>query len=58
MVGDGNQYFKDNVKKQTRGKKTDTVESGVTAGGNGMAERRWGVGVLGAAVAVGTVIVW
>jgi hypothetical protein len=57
-VGDGNQYFKDNVKKQSKGKGTDTVESGVTGAGYGLGERRWGVGVLGAAVGVGLVIAW
>jgi hypothetical protein len=58
VVGDGNQYFKDNVRKQTKGKGTDTVESGVTGAGYGMGERRWGMGVLGAAVGVGLVIAW
>jgi len=60
VVGDGNQFFKDNVKKQSKGKKTDTVESGVSSQGVklGVGERRWGVGVLGAAVVVGAVIAW
>jgi hypothetical protein len=57
VVGDNNQYFKDNVKKQTKGKKTDTVESGVTGAGLGMGER-WGVGVFGVAMVVGAVIAW
>jgi hypothetical protein len=29
--GDNNQYYKDNVKKQIKGKPTDTVETGVTS---------------------------
>jgi hypothetical protein len=30
--GENNRYFKENVKKQTKGKDTDTVETGVTSG--------------------------
>jgi hypothetical protein len=33
VEGDDNQYFKDNVKNQVEGKKTDKVESGVTSYG-------------------------
>lgn len=58
VVGDGGQYFKDNVKKQVEGAKTDTVESGVSSMGYGDGERRWGVGVLAAAVVLGAVLVW
>ena len=58
VVGAGNQIFKDNVKEQSKGKKTDTVESGVSSLGVGVGERRWGVGVLGAAVVLGMVIAW
>ena len=30
VAGDGNQYYKDNVKVQVKGKDTDTVATGVT----------------------------
>jgi hypothetical protein len=56
-VGDNNQYFVDNVPKQVKGKKTDTVESGVTSASSGWQDARWGVGVLGFAAAVGVGIV-
>ncbi|KAL5321113.1 hypothetical protein ACEPPN_011925 [Leptodophora sp. 'Broadleaf-Isolate-01'] len=51
VVGNNNQYFKDNVLKQDKGKDTDTVESGVTS----IATRDgvWAVGVLGMAALVG-----
>ena len=32
-MGDNNQYFVENVKPLTKGKDTDTVESGVTGDG-------------------------
>jgi len=51
VVGNKNQFFKDNVLKQDKGKETDTVESGVTS-----AARRdgaWMAGVLGLAVVLG-----
>ena len=51
VVGNKNQFFKDNVLKQDKGKETDTVESGVTS-----AARRdgvWMAGVLGYAVVLG-----
>ena len=31
VAGDKNQYFKENVKSQVKGKNTDTVASGVTS---------------------------
>lgn len=49
VVGDNNQYFVDNVKKQVKGKASDTVESGVTSSSEGWRDVRWGVGVLGIA---------
>ncbi len=49
VVGDNNQYFVDNVKKQVKGKASDTVESGVSSSGEGWRDVRWGVGVLGIA---------
>lgn len=55
VVGDNNQYFKDNVKKQTKGKSTDTVETGVT----GLGVRNGRVvmgGVLLAAAGVGVLL--
>lgn len=57
IVGDNNQYFVDNVKKQTKGKATDTVESGVSSGGNGWRDVRCWVVVLGFAGLVSGVIV-
>jgi hypothetical protein len=59
IVGDNNQYFVDNVHKQTKGKATDTVESGVTSAGSGWVDVRWsvGVGVLVGAVLLGAGIV-
>ena len=33
VVGDDNQYFVDNVKPLTKGRDSDTVESGVTGDG-------------------------
>jgi len=53
VVGNNNQYFKDNVLKQSKGAKTDTVESGVTSAGAGGRDARWGVGVLAIAALVG-----
>ncbi|TVY86734.1 Repressed by EFG1 protein, partial [Lachnellula willkommii] len=35
VEGSSNQFFKDNVKVQSKGKKTDTVESGVSSAGVG-----------------------
>lgn len=49
VVGDNNQYFIDNVKKQVKGKASDTVESGVTSSSSGWRDVRWGVAVLGIA---------
>jgi len=49
VVGDNNQFFIDNVKKQIKGKASDTVESGVTSSSSGWRDVRWGVGVLGIA---------
>jgi hypothetical protein len=57
VVGDNNQYFIDNVPKQVKGKKTDTVESGITSASSGWQDARWGVGVLGFAAVVGVGIV-
>jgi len=57
VEGDNNQYFIDNVKPQTKGQKTDTVESGVTSASAGWQDARWGVGVLGFAAVVGVGIV-
>lgn len=51
VVGDDNKYFVDNVKPQTKGKASDTVESGVTSGSSrsfSMVGIRWLV-VLAAA---------
>ncbi|KAI6712856.1 hypothetical protein JHW43_004585 [Diplocarpon mali] len=56
VVGDNNQYFRDNVKKQTRGKRTDTVESSVTSNGHGSREARSLAGVVGVAAMLGLVI--
>lgn len=58
VEGDNNQYFIDNVKKQVKGKDTDTVESGVTSMGVGYSELRWGAGVLGLAGMLGVGMVW
>ena len=58
VEGDDNQFFVDNVKKQIKGKDTDTVESGVSSGGVGFRDARWVVGVLGLAGVVGVGIVW
>ena len=57
VEGDNNQYFVDNVPKQVKGKKTDTVESGVTSASGGWQDVRWGIGVLGVAAVVGVGIV-
>jgi hypothetical protein len=57
VEGDNNQYFVDNVPKQVKGKKTDTVESGVTSASSGWQDVRWGAGVLGVAAVVGVGIV-
>ncbi|KAH7417468.1 CAP domain-containing protein [Cadophora sp. MPI-SDFR-AT-0126] len=51
VVGNNNQFFKDNVLKQDKGKDTDTVESGVTSAAR--RESAWMVGVLGLAVVLG-----
>jgi len=54
VVGDNNQFFKDNVPKEIKGKLSDTVESGVvSSAGSGWRDVRWGVGVLVVAGAVG-----
>lgn len=53
VEGDNNQYFIDNVPKQVKGQRSDTVESGVTSSGTGWRDARWGLGVLGVAVIVG-----
>lgn len=58
IVGDNNQYFVDNVKKQVKGKLTDTVESGVSSGSEGWRDSRWGVGVLVLAGVVGIGMAW
>ncbi|RFU31347.1 hypothetical protein B7463_g4996, partial [Scytalidium lignicola] len=58
VVGDKNQFFKDNVKKQSVGKDTDTVESGITSLAQGWREVRWAAIVLGGAILVGWAIVW
>jgi len=58
VEGDDNQYFKDNVKNQVEGKKTDTVESGVTSYGRGDGDMRWGVAVMIVAGVVGGCIAW
>jgi hypothetical protein len=58
VVGDNNQYFVDNVKKQVKGKDTDTVESGVTSRGTGWRDCRWGFGFLGLAAVLGLGIGW
>jgi len=42
VEGDNNQFFLDNVKAQVKGKKGDTVESGVTSGAD-----RVGMGMVG-----------
>ena len=53
MGADGDtQYYEDNVLEQVEGQETDTVESGVTSGGLGVGDARWGVGVLVAACCV------
>lgn len=57
IVGDNNQYFVDNVKKQSKGKASDTVESGVSSGGSGWRDVRCWVVVLGLAGMVSAVIV-
>jgi len=57
VEGDNNQFFVDNVPKQVKGKKTDTVESGVTSAGSGWQDARWGVGVLVVAAVIGLCIV-
>ncbi len=36
IIGDKNQYFKDNVKAQVKGHKTDTIETGVTGSGSNL----------------------
>lgn len=46
------------MKKQIKGKDTDTVESGVSSDGVGFRDARWGVGALGLAGVVGVGIVW
>lgn len=53
VVGDNNQYFKDNVKKQSKGSKNDNVETGVTSSARGWGDARWGVGVFVIAGLVG-----
>lgn len=53
VVGNNNQFFKDNVLKQTKGAKTDTVESGVTNHGHKHNDARSLVGVVGIAAMVG-----
>lgn len=55
VVGDNNQYFKDNVPKQAKGNPADTVESGVTAtsGAQTLRDEIWSIGVLAGAVLVG-----
>lgn len=58
IVGDDNQYFKDNVLAQTEGKASDTVESGTTSAGCGFGEMRWGACVLGLAALLGAGIAW
>lgn len=57
IVGDNNQFFIDNVKKQVKGKPTDTVESGVTSEGSGWRDVRCWAVVLGVAEVVSFVIV-
>jgi len=57
VVGDKNQFFVDNVPKQIKGKKTDTVESGVSSASSGWQDARWGLGVLGVAAVIGVGIV-
>jgi hypothetical protein len=46
IEGDNNQYFIDNVKKQVKGKASDTLESGVTSGGRKHGDGMWFVGIL------------
>lgn len=46
---DDTQYFEDNVLEQVEGRESDTVESGVTSGGAGWNDVRWGAGVFFAA---------
>jgi hypothetical protein len=55
VVGDNNEYFVWNVKKQVEGKDTDTVESGVTKSVGSMCAGKWswGSAVLLAAAVVG-----
>jgi len=68
--GDNNQFFLDNVKPQTEGKDTDTVESGVTPSQSappqstptqnaacGNADLRWGAGMLVVAALVASNVV-
>jgi len=68
--GDNNQFFLDNVKPQTEGKDTDTVESGVTPSQSappqstptqnaacGNADLRWGAGMLVVAAVVASNVV-
>ncbi len=57
IVGDNNQFFIDNVKKQVKGKPTDTVESGVTSEGSGWRDVRCWAVVLCVAGVVSFVIV-
>lgn len=58
VVGDDNQFFVDNVRRQVKGRATDTVESGVVSLGRGGVDGRWGVGVLVLAGVLGVGIVW
>jgi len=46
IEGDNNQYFIDNVKKQVKGKASDTLESGVTSGGRKHGDGMWLVGIF------------
>lgn len=58
IVGDKNQYFKDNVPKQVKGRNSDTVESGISSDGTSWRDFRWsgGVFVVAGLVGVGFVI--
>ncbi|KAH8815414.1 CAP domain-containing protein [Xylogone sp. PMI_703] len=59
VEGEDNQFFKDNVRKQTTGKASDTVESGITtSSAPGWGDVRWAAVVLGGAILVGWAIVW